>query len=242
MSDEVSTPSNGRRAVDVLRCCHPRQGVVLAATVGILAAMDGRPPREFLSAAAAVLVVQFAMGLDNDLADSEHDQRAQVTGKPIADGRVQASTATYWLLVLLLLAIPLSVQNGTVAAIALLVTLPIGWVHNHLLHRGPGSFVGWTLTFGLLPAFLSYGGWAGGVHGGAPTWAVTLAAAAVGFSVHLLTSLGDLVTDNKSGARSLPLRIALKIGAPRLLLVAVAATAVSVAALVLALAGVGLRQ
>ncbi|MGO4255577.1 UbiA family prenyltransferase [Marmoricola sp. RAF53] len=242
MSDAVPARRARQRVGDLLRASHPRQAVFFAAAVGILAAVDGRPGREALSAAAAVLVVQLALGLDNDLADAEHDYRAQTPGKPIAGGLVEPSSASYWMAVLILLAIPLSVQNGAVAGAALLATLPIGWLHNHLLHRGPWSFVGWTLSFGLVPAFLAYGGWAGGMHGSAPTWAVTVAAAALGFCVHLVTTLGDLVTDNKSGARNLPLRIALRIGAPRLLLVTVALTALSLAGLVLAVLSVGLRQ
>ena len=242
MSDVVPTRRAGQRAWDLVRCAHPKQALFLAVVVGVLAATDGRPGREFLSAAAAVLVVQLALGLDNDLADQTHDYRAQAAGKPIAEGLLPASSATYWMLVLILLAVPLSVQNGVVAGVALLITLPLGWVHNHLLHRGAFSFVGWTLTFALAPAFLAYGGWAGVNHGSAPTWAVTAAAAAVGFCAHLITSLGDLVTDNKSGARNLPLLIALRIGAPRLLLVTITLTALSVGALVVAGLTVGLRQ
>ena len=94
----------------------------------------------------------------------------------------------------------------------------------------------------VIPAFLAYGGWAGKLHGDAPTWAVTAAAAAVGFTYHLASSLGDLVADNKSGARTLPLRLALRIGAPRLLLVTIALGAASVAGLVVAVLTAGLRQ
>jgi hypothetical protein len=40
----------------------------------------------------------------------------------------------------------------------------------------------------------------------------------LGVCVHFLTTLPDLVDDNRSGVRNLPLRIALRTGAPRLLL------------------------
>jgi hypothetical protein len=71
---------------------------------------------------------------------------------------------------------------------------------------------------------------------------MTAAAAAVGFCAHVVTSLGDLVDDNKSGARTLPLQVALRIGAPRLLLLTIALAAASVAGLVIAGLSVGLRQ
>lgn len=242
MSDAATTRRPAQRARDLLRCSHPRQAVFFAAVVGVLAAVDDRPQREYLLAAAAVLVVQLALGIDNDLADSQHDYRAQTTGKPIAQGMLEPANASYWMMVLILLSVPLSAYNGRVAAVALLVTLPIGWLHNHWLHRTAFSFVGWTLTFALIPAFLAYGGWVGGMHGDAPTWAVTGAAAAVGFCWHLVTTLGDLVADNKSGARNLPLRLALRIGAPRLLLLTIFLSAVSLGGLVLAGLTVGLRQ
>ncbi|WP_183407626.1 UbiA family prenyltransferase [Nocardioides marmoriginsengisoli] len=225
-----------------MRTTHPKQAVCAAAVVGILAAADGRPARELLMAAAAVLVVQLSLGISNDLCDQQHDYRAQTPGKPIAGGQVPAASAGYWMIVLVLLAVPLSAYNGVESAIALLATLPIGWIHNRWLHRTAFSFVGWTLTFALIPAFLSYGTWSGSGSDQAPTWAVTGAAAAVGFCVHFVTTLGDLVADNKSGARTLPLRIALRIGAPRLLLVTIVITAAAVAGLVVAGLTVGLRQ
>ena len=241
MSDAVATSRSGQ-VMDLVRSAHPKQAVFLAAVLGVLAAVDGRPQREYLSAAAAVLAVQLSLGLSNDLSDQHHDYRAQTVGKPIASGVLSASRASYWMMVLVLLPVPLAVQNGTVAGIALLAGLPIGWIHNRWLHRTAFSWLGWTLTFALFPAYLSYGGWAGGMHGSPPTYAVTGAAAAVGFCLHFVTTLGDLVNDNVSGARNLPLRIALRTGAPRLLVMTILMTTLAVAGLVVASLTVGLRQ
>jgi 4-hydroxybenzoate polyprenyltransferase len=244
VTDETTTTVRRprQRIGDVVRCMHPKQSLLLAVLIGALAAADGRPPREFFAAAAAVLLVQLSLGLSNDISDQAHDYRAQTPRKPIAGGRVDAGTASYLLMVLVLLSVPISTLNGATAAGALLLTLPIGWIHNRWLHRTAFSFVGWTASAALYPAFLAYGGWAGTVHGDAPTWAVTAAAAAVGFCAHLVTSLGDLVDDNKSGARTLPLQIALRTGAPRLLFVTIVLTAAAVAGLVVAGLTVGLRQ
>jgi 4-hydroxybenzoate polyprenyltransferase len=241
MSNAVATTRSGQ-VRDLIRSAHPKQAVFLAAVLGVLAAVDGRPEREYLMTAAAMLAVQLSLGLSNDVCDQHHDYRAQTVGKPIASGSLQASRASYWMMVLVLLAVPLSIYNGTVAGIALLATFPIGWVHNRWLHRTAFSWLGWTLTFGLLPAFLAYGGWTGGKHGDAPTYAVTGAAAAVGFCLHFVTTLGDLVEDNKSGARNLPLRVALRIGAPRLLVLTILLTTAAVAGLAVASLTIGLRQ
>jgi 4-hydroxybenzoate polyprenyltransferase len=241
MSEAVPVTRSGQ-VRDLVRSAHPKQAVFIAAVLGVLAAVDGRPGREYLSSAAAALAVQLSLGLSNDLCDQHHDYRAQTPGKPIALGLLPASRASYWMMVLVLLAVPLSVQNGAVAGVALLATLPIGWLHNRWLHRTAFSWLGWTLTFALYPAFLSYGGWAGGLHGDPPTYAVTGAAAAVGFCLHFVTSLGDLVEDNKAGARNLPLRLALRIGAPRLLVLTILLTTAAVAALAVASLTIGLRQ
>ena len=64
---------------------------------------------------------------------------------------------------------------------------------------------------------LTYGGWGGGWHGGPPTITFTVLAALLGVGVHFLDALPDLVGDNQNGVRSAPLRVALKIGALKLL-------------------------
>jgi 4-hydroxybenzoate polyprenyltransferase len=241
MSEAVSTTRTGQ-VRDLVRSAHPKQAVFLTAVIGVLAAIDDRPEREYLVTAAAVLAAQLSLGLSNDLCDQHHDYRAQTAGKPIASGALPATRASYWMMVLVLLAVPLSMYSGTAAGVALIATLPIGWLHNRWLHRTAFSWLGWTLTFGLLPAFLAYGGWGKGVHGDPPTYAVTGAAAAVGFCLHFVSTLGDLVDDNKSGARNLPLRIALRIGAPRLLVLTILLTAAAVAGLAVATLTIGLRQ
>jgi len=89
MSDAVSTTRPGR-VRDLVRSAHPKQAVFLAAVLGVLAAIDGRPEREYLMTGAAVLAVQLSLGLSNDLCDQRHDYRAQTAGKPIASGALPA--------------------------------------------------------------------------------------------------------------------------------------------------------
>lgn len=222
-------------------CAHPRQAVVLAVVLGGLAYASGRPLREAGIAAAAVLLVQLVCGLLNDVFDRDTDRRGGTGGKPIADGRVPTGNAVYVLVILLLVSAPLSLQNGTAAGAALLLTYVVAVLHNWVLHRTVFSWVGWTATFALFPTFLSYGGWGGGVHGGPATWWVTGAAALFGFCMHFATTLPDLVDDNRSGVRNLPLVVALRTGAPRLLVITGVVTAVAIAGIVLVALGPGLR-
>ncbi len=241
MNVHASTRQRGQVPA-LVRSAHPRQAVLLAVAVGVAAAIAGRPAREALVAGAAVLVAQLLLGLVNDVADERADVRSGASGKPVAEGALPAGNASFVAVVLLLLLVPLSLQNGTVAGSTLLITVVVGFVHDRWLHRTWLSWLGWAVTFGLLPAFLSYGGWGGGRHGGPPTVAITAVAAVLGVCVHFLTTLPDLVVDHQSGARNLPLLVALRTGAPRLLVGTVVVTLAAVAGLVVVALRVGLHQ
>ena len=71
---------------------------------------------------------------------------------------------------------------------------------------------------------------------------MTLLAALLGVGVHLLVALPGLVADNAEGVRHLPLRLALKLGATRLLLLASTYTGAVVIAMLLVGRSAGLSQ
>ncbi|MEO7351506.1 MAG: UbiA family prenyltransferase [Marmoricola sp.] len=215
----------------LLRAVHPRQALAFGVVVGALVALMGRPGREVLSAAAAALVAQLIMGLLNDLVDVEADRRSGAKHKPLAEGIVPSGNATFAIAVLLLLVLPLSLQNGTTAGLFLLSTLVVGLVHNRWLHGTALSWVGWSATFALLTFFVTLGGWGQDADGSAPFTGFVVLCALLGFLVHFLTSLPDLVLDNAAGVRHLPLRVALRTGAPRLFALTLVATVVVVAVL-----------
>jgi 4-hydroxybenzoate polyprenyltransferase len=215
-----------------VRAVHPRQALAIAIVVGVLVALTGRPVREVLVSAAAVLVAQMIMGLVNDLLDVDRDRMGGARHKPIADGLIPPGNASFAIAVLLLLAIPLSLQNGTDAGLYLLATLVVGFVHNRWLHATGLSFVGWAGTFALLTFFVTYGGWGRDDDGSSPLTSFVLLCAALGVCVHFLTTLPDLVVDNQARTRNLPLLFALRTGAPRLLALSVVVTLAVVAAIV----------
>jgi 4-hydroxybenzoate polyprenyltransferase len=231
MSTEAALRAPGQFR-SFLRAAHPRQALAFAVAVGLLVALMGRPAREVVSAAVAVFVVQLIMGLVNDLFDVDADRRSAAEDKPVAQGLIPPGNVTFATAVLLLLALPLSLQNGTEAGVVLLSTLVVGYVHNRWLHRTALSWVGWSLTFALLTYFITLGGWGREADGSAPITGFMLLCAVLGFLVHFLTSLPDLVVDNAAGVRHLPLRVALRTGAPRLLVLTLVATVVVLALLV----------
>jgi hypothetical protein len=71
---------------------------------------------------------------------------------------------------------------------------------------------------------------------------MTAAAAVLGVGVHVLTSLRGLVDDHQAGRRHLPLRLALRVGAPRLLVLAIVFCVVVGAVAALVGSTVGLSQ
>jgi 4-hydroxybenzoate polyprenyltransferase len=157
-------------------------------------------------------------------------------------GWIDPGTVAFAIAVATLAVIPLSVANGTRAGIAHLGAVVAAWLYHLWFKKSWLSWLPYAVSFGLLPAFLSYGGWGGGSHGGPPTIELTVLAALLGVGIHVLTVLPDLVEDRETGVRHLPLRLALRIGAPRLLYLAGAYTLLVAAGIVWAALTVGLRQ
>lgn len=226
----------------MVRSAHPLQAALMAVVVGMTAACDNRGVGGTAVAALGVLLTQLALGLLNDAFDERSDARGDRGRKPVASGALPSGNATYMAIVLALVSIPVAALNGTVAGAALLLTLPVGYVHNRILHRTPASFIGWMATFPLLVTYLAYGGWGAGKHGNAPTWQLLVAAAALGLTCHFLTSLPDLASDHKAGLSELPLVIARRTGATVLLIVTTVCLVAAIAACVWCGLHFGIRQ
>jgi hypothetical protein len=226
----------------LLRAAHPRQALITAVGLAVAAALSGREGREVALVFATVLVGQAILGWHNDLMDRRRDERRLPSGKPIADGYLDPGTAWFALICGVLLVVPLAVSNGVTAGCLYLASLGIGLVGNVVLRRGLLSWVTWAAAFALYPAFLSYGGWGGEATGNPPQVAMVVLAALLGVGVHVLSALPGLVADHEDGYRHLPLRLALKIGATRLLVLALAWTVLDVVGLLVVGNAVGLSR
>ena len=230
----------------LLRTAHPRQALLTALGLAVAAALAGRPTREVGLVFATVLVGQAILGWHNDLVDRDRDRVHGAGGKPIAQGRIDPGTVWFSLACGLLLLVPLSLSNGLVAGSSYLIAMAIGLLGNVTLRRGILSWLPWAASFALFPAFLSYGGWGGETlarpFGAPPEIAMTVLAALLGIGVHVLRALPGLVADHADGYRSLPLRIALKTGATKLLILASVYTAAVLGGLLVAGSTVGLAQ
>jgi 4-hydroxybenzoate polyprenyltransferase len=231
----------------LLRAAHPRQALLTALALAIAAALAGRPTREAGLVFVTVLVGQAVLGWHNDLVDRHRDLLHAAVGKPVAHDRIDPGTVWFGLACALLLLVPLSLSNGLVAGSTYLITVVIGLLGNVALRRGPLSWLPWAASFALYPAFLSYGGWGGGEtfaepFGAPPEISMTILAALLGVGVHVLRALPGLVGDRADGYRSLPLRIALRTGATKLLILASGYTAAVLGVLLVVGSNVGLAQ
>jgi 4-hydroxybenzoate polyprenyltransferase len=225
---------NPGTAIALVLAAHPLFSVLVALGVAAAAALSGRSGREVGLVAVTVLVGRATAGWLNDDADRQRDIAAERLDKPVAQEWVHPSTVTFAVACATCLLVPLSISNGTTAGVAHLLSVAAAWLYNSRIKLTPLSFLPWAVSFGLLPTFLSYGGWGGGLHGGPPTVAMTVLAALLGIGLHFMTALPDLVGDNHNGIRSLPLVVALKIGAPKLLLLTGVFLALVVGGLVVA--------
>jgi 4-hydroxybenzoate polyprenyltransferase len=230
------------QAVSLVLASHPLPTLSMTIALAAAAALSGRPGVEVGLVAATVLTGQLTVGWINDVVDRDRDRQVGRQDKPVAMGWIDPGTVVFAAACAVLLVIPLSVANGTAAGVAHLAAVASAWLYNFWFKRTVLSWLPYAVSFGLLPAFLSYGGLGGGMHGGPPTLAMTVLAALLGIGIHFLNVLPDLVEDRETGVTHLPLRIALRIGAPKLLWVSVTWTALVGAGIVIAALTVGLRQ
>lgn len=200
----------------LVRAAHPRHALLTAAGLAVAAALSGRAAREVGLVLVTVLVGQAILGWHNDLVDQDRDRAAERSEKPIAAGLLDPGTAWFALLCGVLVLVPLSIANGVTAGCCYLASVGIGLTGNLIGRHGRFAWLSWAAAYALYPAFLSYGGWGGASTGSPPQPAMVVLAALLGVGVHVLCALPGLVADHAAGDRQPTLRIALRIGAPRL--------------------------
>ena len=226
----------------LLQAAHPRQALATGLGLAVVALAPDREPREAAVVAATAVVGQAVLGWHNDIVDRARDQRHDVAGKPLADGRLDPGTAWYAVVVALLLVVPLSISTGVTAGLCYLAALVVGLLGNVALRRGRLSWVTWAVQFALYAPYVALGGWGGDAKGDPPEVAMVVLFALLGVGVHLLRAIWGLVADDAEGWTYLPLALGRRIGATRLLAVAAAYLGLVVAAMVVVGGTLGLRQ
>ncbi len=226
----------------LFQAAHAKQAIVTALAMGGVAVLAKRPAEEAGVVLLTVLVGQTILGWHNDIVDKARDEAHQRPRKPIADGRLDPGAAWYAIIVAALILVPLSITTGITAGAIYLVSVCVGMLGNVILRTGFFSWVTWAVSFGMLPAYLSYGGWGGQAVGEPPETAITILAALLGIGVHFMRAVWGLVADHEDGWTYLPLKLGLKIGATRLLALSTLYTVGIVVALGVVGYNVGLSQ
>ena len=226
----------------LLRTAHPRLALVSALALAGAAALSGRTTAAVGMVLLTVLVGQAILGWANDLVDRRRDASDERLDKPLAQGLLDPGDVAFAVAVGVLLVVPLAISHGVWAGISYLAALGIGLLGNLVLRRGRLSWVTWAVSFALYPAFLAYGGFAGDGQDTPPEIVITVLAAALGVCVHVLVALPGLVLDNENDMRHLPLRLALRVGAAKLLWGTIVVTALVLVGLLVTGAQIGLRQ
>jgi 4-hydroxybenzoate polyprenyltransferase len=182
---------------------HPGPTVAVTVVATLLAVAAGVPAGRTALVFAAVLAGQASIGWSNDWLDADRDRAVARADKPVVQGAVRPAQLRCAALIAVALALVLSLLLGLVPGALLLLLVAGGWAYNAGLKRTWGSWVGYVVGFGALPA---------GVVASAPgtppaPWWLVAAGGALGAAAHLANVAPDLEDDLATGVRGLPHRL-----------------------------------
>jgi 4-hydroxybenzoate polyprenyltransferase len=192
-----------RTAAALALSTHPIPGLAVTAIAGILGIGVGLPVERVLLLTFAFLANQVSVGLSNDWIDADRDRAVGRADKPVAQGRIAASIVRNAAFVAAALALLLTVPLGWPATIAHTVFIVSAWSYNVGLKSTPLSVLPYIVSFGLLPLVVTLSLPEPAI---ASLWAI-LAGALLGVSAHFANVLPDLADDEATGVRGLPHRV-----------------------------------
>lgn len=199
----VVRPTVRTAAKALLRACHPEPTIAVTAVATALAATLGRGAAGTLAVALAVLTGQLSVGWHNDYLDRDRDVRVGRTDKPVVRGAVRPTTVRNAAGVAVAATVPLSLLSGIAPGLLHVAAVVSAWTYNLWLKNTPASVLPYTVSFGLLPAFVVAGSPG---HPVPPVWLVA-AGALLGSGAHFANVLPDLADDVHTGIRGLPHRL-----------------------------------
>jgi 4-hydroxybenzoate polyprenyltransferase len=186
-----------------LRVVHPFPSFVNAALVLALALIADGGPIRAVALSGAMLLLQFAIGIANDIADRDLD-RATKPWKPVASGAVSLGAASIGLAAVVAGGLVTAVAFGPLVAALWLAMLACGLAYDFRLKPTPWAWVCYALAFALLPIYA----WEGAA-GSMPPRAEFLipVAALAGPALQIANGLIDLETDARAGLPTLVTRL-----------------------------------
>jgi 4-hydroxybenzoate polyprenyltransferase len=215
----TSVPTRVRALVDA---CHPGPTATVSVVVAALSAAAGRDPLGVLLMALATLTGQLSVGWCNDANDADRDVRAGRAGKPLVRGDVTARTLWVAAAAALAATVALSyVAAGPVGGSAHVVAVLSAWTYNLLLKTTVLSALPYAVSFGLVPAFVTYGL----TPPVAPASWLVAACVLLGVGAHLANAIPDVTSDERVDAGGLVAAIGVRLASVMALVCVVGALA-----------------
>lgn len=141
-----------------LRLVHPFPSFLNGVAVLVMASIAGGSVPTVIRLSVAMVLIQFAIGSLNDVADAPRDTD-RVPVKPIAVGLIRASTAQGVAVVAGLGGLILAALSGPITLVVAAVGLGCGVVYDLALSRTSFSWLPLTVALPLVPVFA----WSGAV-------------------------------------------------------------------------------
>ena len=185
---------------ELLKATHPGPSLAVT-TVGVVLGIGvGLEPSRLVLLGAALLAHQFSVGWSNDWLDADRDRAVGRTDKPLVSGSLDVRVVRTAAFLALALAVLLTLPLGWGATAAHLLFMACGWGYNLGLKSTPLSLVAYAVGFAMLPLIVTL---ALPEPMLAAPWAVG-AAALLGSAAHFANALPDLDDDESTHVRGLP--------------------------------------
>jgi 4-hydroxybenzoate polyprenyltransferase len=222
------TSTRVRALVDA---CHPGPTVTVTVVVTALAAAAGRDAVGLVLMAAATLTGQLSVGWCNDAYDAGRDRLAAREAKPTVRGDVTARALWRAAAIAVAATVVLSyLAAGPVGGTAHVLAVASAWTYNLALKTTVLSPLPYAVSFGLVPAFVTYG-----LTPPSPPAAWLVATCALlGVGAHLANAIPDVESDERVGAGGLVAAIGVRAASVASLGCLVAAVALLAAQLAVA--------
>ncbi|CAN5165618.1 UbiA family prenyltransferase [soil metagenome] len=192
-----------RKAGALALSTHPGPGVAVSAIAVILGIGVGLEWWRVLLLGLAFLANQASVGLSNDWIDADRDRAVGRTDKPVAAGRIRATTVRNAAFVSAVLSIALTIPLGWAATVIHAAFIVSAWSYNAGLKGTVLSVAPYIVSFGMLPLIVTLSSPSPSL---ASPWAL-LAGALLGVSAHFANVLPDLEDDAATGVRGLAHRV-----------------------------------
>jgi 1,4-dihydroxy-2-naphthoate polyprenyltransferase len=187
------------RALGIL---HPFPSALNAVLVAAIVVIAGGDIPTATRLAVAMLLIQFCIGVTNDVFDQADDQGRM--DKPLVRGDIGRRTATLMASVLGAMGLALAASVGWLEAALLAVMLSAGLAYDAALKRLGLGWLAYAVAFPLLPAYA----WLGATGQWPPRSEVLLPIAVLaGPALALSNALVDVGRDRAAGTRTVVVRL-----------------------------------